>query len=376
MKTKYRCDWRKFFGCAAGVAAMAIVLCPLKVLAETRGYVVSYLHVANHHAEGNCPDGDNGDFGTIKARAYKLRGLSQKQIDELNSGKVNPLGGEVSDVVTYRGTRNGKPANVFHYPLSQPDPHLKRVVGTSAYGFNLDGKGADDPGSFIDPETGEKGVDNELFRLLGCSRGYTDDLPVRPYFEGEQFRVLAIEMPAWLISVSGEDLSRDGEVTVSIHRAIGRRLTNATGETLFHASYVIDNNSPTRGTFRGELKNGEFRSYPDQDVSIFWEGELSFFTKFELRRAQLRFNIGDDGSLAGYMGGYHIWEDYWVGLQDNGEISSNIDTAGLYRGMHDLAEAYPDPETGQNQAISATFRIDAAPAFLANSDGKFITAAN
>jgi len=37
-----------------------------------------------------------------------------------------------------------------------------------------------------------------------------------------------------------------------------------------------------------------------------------------------------------------------------------------------MADAYPDPKTGENQYISGTFRLEAQPAYLVNVEGKMV----
>src|SRR5438477_1284857 len=49
------------------------------------------------------------------------------------------------------------------------------VESKYAYGFNLDGQGAASVDSFEDPETHEVGVNNQLFRVLGCARAFRGD---------------------------------------------------------------------------------------------------------------------------------------------------------------------------------------------------------
>ena len=39
-----------------------------------------------------------------------------------------------------------------------------------------------------------------------------------------------------------------------------------------------------------------------------------------------------------------------------------------------MADAKPDPKTGQNQEISATFRMEAVPAYLTKLDGTVVAA--
>ena len=48
----------------------------------------------------------------------------------------------------------------------------RSVEGRYAYGLELDGKDWNSPRAFEEPDTHEKGIDNELYRTLGCIRTY------------------------------------------------------------------------------------------------------------------------------------------------------------------------------------------------------------
>ena len=45
---------------------------------------------------------------------------------------------------------------------------------------------------------------------------------------------------------------------------------------------------------------------------------------------------------------------------------------GLYWALKKMADSDPDPKTGQNRYISATWRMEAVPAYLANAAGKVV----
>ncbi len=55
-----------------------------------------------------------------------------------------------------------------------------------------------------------QGVDNNLWRTLGCFDAYNIRLPVRVYSEEYSWDSAIDSMPAWLLSISGDDLEKDG----------------------------------------------------------------------------------------------------------------------------------------------------------------------
>ena len=77
------------------------------------------------------------------------------------------------------------------------------------YGFNLDGK-VEARATSPTPETGEKGVKNQLYRVIGCINELkTHTLTDRPPLQLNYWNVLYEQMPAWLIEISGMDDPRE-----------------------------------------------------------------------------------------------------------------------------------------------------------------------
>ena len=347
---------------------------------ETQGYVVSAFHTATYSHEDNCPGGGNGGQNEVNQRGLEYIGYSP---EEARAALLNVDSFEQSDVgedgespllmqVMYRGKMNGEPANINHYPESQKDYNLELVSGPYAIGFDLDGLGPDQESGFEDPETGEKGVDNELFRAMGCFLNYDRTLPDRPIYEDIIWDFQRDVMPALLLSVTGEDLSEDGEVTVTFYKAVEHIRRNMTGGPLLDATYVIDPNPFTFGELKGRIEDGVLTTYAP-GAYVLWEGEAPTFTKIELTNARLRLKLNADHSLEGWLGGYQPWMDFWFLIGQAGELMHYIDVTGTYYNVKKLADAHPDPDTGENAAISATYRVELAPAFLATVDGKLLS---
>ena len=347
---------------------------------ETQGYVVSAFHTATYSHEDNCPGGGNGGQNEINRRALEYIGYSPEEartaLLTVNDNE-GPEVGEDGELplplqILYRGRLNGEPASINHYPESQEDYNLELVSGPYALGFDLDGSGPEQESGFEDPETGEKGVDNELFRAMGCFLNYDRTLPDRPIYEDIIWDFQRDVMPALLLSVTGEDLSEDGEVTVTFHKAVEHIRRNMTGGPLHDATYVIDPNPFTFGELKGRIEDGVLTTYAP-GARVLWEGEAPTFTKIDLTNARLRLNLIADHSLEGWLGGYQPWMDFWFLLSAAGEFMHYIDVTGTYYNVKKLADAHPDPDTGENASISATFRVELAPAFLATVDGKLLS---
>ena len=337
--------------------------------AETRGYVISMVHTATYADSDHCPMGGNGGPVELRTRRLIGAGYSESEAREimLNDGRDDE-GNRVEEMQLFgsflRQTWGGLEVNPGNVPYLLPDPHIETAEGRFAPGFNLDGRV--DPDDFEDPDTNEKGIDNELWRVIGCFDTFHVRKPVRAYNENITWDAVLDGMPAWLISVSGEDLSRDGDVTVTFDRALNVALRDASGGFLSGATYTIDSDPRSHSVFAGRIDNQILTIEPG-DFSM--QGESQFYAILRLTQTHLRLQMRLDGSVIGFLGGYQPWADYYHWLAIRGEVDGQIDLPGVYYAMKRLADGVPDPATGENTAISATYWLEAVPAFHTDVSG-------
>jgi hypothetical protein len=354
----------------AAVVAAALALAAPAALAETRGYAISLIYTASYHSPENCPKGGNGGPKEMKTRILMSRGYTkEKALAIIGNDDTDEQGNRI-DFRT-RGQIDGKPASVTTFPQSYPDPHIETAQGRYAYGFDLDGKSG--PSSFEDPETHQPGVDNQMWRVLGCFANYWVRRPVIPYNESIVWDTAMDSMPAWLMSISGEDLSKDGPVTVAFDRSLNVLMRDARGAVLPGSSYTIDDDPRSHSVFKGRLQNGVVTVEPG---SFFMQGESQFYAVLRLSKAQVRIYLKPDGTVYAVLGGYQPWLDYYHYLAIRGEGDGLVDLPGVYNAMKRLADANPDPATGQNRDISAAYYIEAAPVFHTSLDGRVVGTAH
>jgi hypothetical protein len=107
-------------------------------------------------------------------------------------------------------------------------------------------------------------------------------------------------------------------------------------------------------------------------LSIAEPGDLTLlldtlsFTELRLKQTHLRLNKQQNGDLEGLIGGYQPWNDVYFSFAQGGLAYENMiinDTPGDWYLLKKMADADPDPATGQNTAISAAYRIEAVPVF-------------
>ena len=356
-------------GLAAAALALVLVGATPAAFAETRGYVISMVHTATWRNTDTCPQGDNGGLSDLKTRRLVGRGYSEEEARAiLASGGVDGEGNRVP--INELPRLNGQDVNPGNVPVLVSDPQVRTAQGRFAHGFNLNG--VVEPDSFEDPASGERGVDNQMWRALGCFEVYQVRRPVRPYNEDIAWDTALDAMPAWLMSVSGPDLDRDGEVTVIFDRGLNVAMRDARGGVLSGATYVVDPDPRSHSVFAGRIEDGALTIEPG-DFSI--QGESQFYAILRFTGTRLRLEMADDGSASGIIGGYQPWRDYFHYLAIRGEENAQVDLPGVYYAMKRLADGVPDPETGENSAISAAYFLEAVPAFHATLAGEVVAQA-
>ncbi|MBY0510061.1 MAG: hypothetical protein K2P94_07890 [Rhodospirillaceae bacterium] len=333
---------------------------------ETRGFVVDWFHLATLSGQESCPTGLNPLSDVFYKRDLRNLGYSAKEVEELLKDFPN---GAYLPIITKRGRVDGKPVNIYAQPWTQPDPGIKIVEGKRAYGFNLDGK--DGPSNFVEPVTGEKGIDNQLYRAVGCTQSHTGALPHRPGFPQTVWDLERDYMPAWLIEVSGiDDFKNDDDVTVGFYRARSPVKRDASGDVRADMTMWVDPDPRLNNVAKARIKNGIITTDP---ITFRMVGNPMVMAEFDMRGARMRFELTPDGNLQGILGGYQLWETVYFGtFAAQGwatEHSAGVDMPAVYYALKRLADATPDAK-GQNTEISGTYWIESVPAFIKHSSDK------
>jgi len=279
---------------------------------ETKGFLLSWFHIAQYYDREDraCPDGINPGPEDYYRRELARIGTPQEEIDEYieNFLDLSQMQ-ERSKLVQMRGRINGEATDVYAHPYSVPDPNISLVKGPYGFGFNLDGK--DKPGDFMDPETGEHGIDNQVFKAVGCTQeirqhGPNEYAPLPTSY----WNVVVEVMPAVLIEISGiDDEQNDDDVTVAIYRGQERPMRDSGGGMLSGMSFRVDPNPKWHNVLKGEIRDGVIYTQPT-DVTIATDPFV--MPEYNFTDARLRLKINEDGTMNGKLGGYHEWYPfYW-----------------------------------------------------------------
>jgi hypothetical protein len=343
-------------------AAAIFLSSPAHAEPRTKSYVVSWFHVAQYYGgKSDCPDGLNPPSVDFYRRDL-MRIYPKKVVDDALKNFPGEDGTDQPWIPLVATRGNGKD-NVYVNPTTVPDPHLKQVQGHFAYGFNLDGKGAASPNGFEEPETHELGVDNQLYRAMGCIRSYrAGPPPDRPPMPAQIWDNLRDQVPAWLITIQS-DQEGDGPVTVIFDRAVEVAARDASGGARADMTFHIDPDPRGHNVLHGQRKDGRITIDPTPLTLI---ADPFLLPKFDFTNTHLRLDPRPDGGLRGILGGYLPWYPIYAQkavLAFGFEYATSVDVPGLYYALRSAADADPDPETGQNRKISTAYLIEAVPAF-------------
>ena len=348
--------------CGLVATCASVVACAT----ESKSFVVSWFAQATYTNDKDCSGGVHPEIEQIYLRYAQRMGVSPTKIAEWRksfmTGEDNK---ELQAFVGMRGRINSQPVNPYTNPASVIDLHMPGLDGKYAYGFDLDGKGAQSPDSFEDPETHERGVEHQLYRALGCTRAFRGTLAGRPTYWAWAWGQLKDSQPAWLITVTGQDLGKDGPVTIALDRALEHLRSNSDGSPRRDMGYRIDPDPRSHNIFRGEIKGGLLAVTEYGNLRLLQNPLVA--PELDLHRFHLRLKLNPDGLTKGFLGGYQPWHAIYFGFAGvgiGGEQQVTGDIPGFYYLMKRYADADPDPKTGQNRRISVTYYIEAVPAFV------------
>lgn len=342
------------------------------------GFVVSYIEYAlaeDFTENGACPDGTPLNLVEV----HQLTPAGKQHPGESDADYLDRM----RDAARRLGTSPDGQDLCMHPEVAAPDPHYRTVESSDipVYGIDLDGEnGAGDfPG--LD---GGYGIDNQWYRVVGCSRSYQSS------GQSNTFNV-GMLTGSWglLFKLEGiEDIRNDDMVTVHLYANADPIRLSPSREPLSYASYSPKPESRYRATTTGRIVDGILTTEP---VDAGFQNETnSMYTERPLRDARLQLEIAEDGKLSGYLAGftpvvamYDLAFAFRSGKKAGGELAPLALRAGsangaafvlghtchgAYQALLANADGHPDAETGAFTSISTQYRIEALPAFVVERD--------
>ena len=329
---------------------------------ETLGFVISMWRdeipdVAPEH----CPDGLN-----LNEREYFNipRGAVREARERL--GSLQAAEDEVF------------PPDACRDPLAQPDPgFITFDADVPVAGLDLDGVAStrarggqcahDD---FTSPD-GQPGIDNQHWRLLGCTRGYQPDGQIQRGADSGSFIKEGIPI---LMEVTGVDDARnDDDVRVRFASSADIiTLDAASGVVPWTSMDLYEDPAYVSEQTAGRITDGILTIEP-VDVRLRYRQQVIDF-EYYFRGLQVRAEVLPDGGLKGMIGAYwdidnmfRLRNDHRTRNRHTGRGASDAlgyMCAGMYHALPRLADGHPDPETGACTSISTAYHFEAAPAFV------------
>ena len=353
--------------CLAGVCLASV---PASApTSRTLGFVITLRNIAMNETRfaDECPEGFNPSYDEIW-----WHGLSKPDRARLTD---NGLKSRLDRYfVAIRRGPHGE--DVCMNPTVVKDPPLLLAEGRGAYGMNLDGTTTGEPtpksckhAKFTGLD-GTPGVDNQLYRLLGCVYGFRS---YGQYEANENENRKSNGNGMTLIEVTNVDDPRnDDDVTVTFYRSIDQYTLDVGGKFVPFSSYRIDapNGKPRySSSLKGRIKNGVLTTDAG-DVNLPFYGNYTYMNQL-LRNMRLRMEIAPNlASAKGMQAGYYDVEQLMFYIGGLGPIASSAisNCPSIYVAAHQIADGYPDPKTGDCTAISAAFNFSAVAAFIVHPD--------
>ncbi len=355
------------------LATMAVATVALPGVASadwTRSYVVEWNEPAIYYGAKDgvidpgtdCPAGTNPEVDWI--RVLTDAGYTREEAEWLRN-PANPTRSPVhgQNQMAFRGKDR---ANVYVNPTSTPDPGLVGVSGSIGEGIDLDGNRKS---GFTSP-AGEKGIDNNFYRTVGCWKTYRG--PRRLSSGALQFND-SMRNGAWttviVVAGKGNDPMNDKDVTVGFFVSNDKMVKDGNGSIARDYTFSIKPDATYEAIFPAQVKNGVITSTKAVDGVL---REPAYWPRLELLQAQVKLEMKPDGSLTGYVGGYRRWMDVYTGwVNARGPVIESltwVQLPGVYYALRRNADYSPTGPKGEKTHISYALRVEALPAYVMTPD--------
>ena len=355
------------------LAALALGVTGTAAAQWTKTYVIDWYEPAHYYGakEGviepgtDCPKGSNPepDWVKVLTKAGYTKQEAEWLRDPSHPFRVPNHG---QNQMAFRGENR---ANVYVNPESTPDPGLTGVSGKIGEGLDLDGNKTNGFSSL----TGERGIDNEFYRTLGCWKYLRG--PARQA-GNSQSRNDEMREGLWtvVVVVSGEgaDPMNDPSVKVGFYNSNDKMVKDGGGTIARRYTFRIAPDAKFEAILKAKTVNGEIVSTePTQEI---WLRDPSYARELQLLQAQLKLKMQDDGSLTGLLAGYRPWQRFYQGMVEaRGSVIEQlfwVELPGVYRALKRNADYSPTGPGGEKTHISFALRIDAIPAYVMTPDAK------
>lgn len=326
---------------------------------KTLGYTIVTRHHSTHETPGGkkeCPHGMQSSVMDNYYAKYPAGPIRDEQARKY--GVFHNIG------------PNGENGN--HMPLAVEDPlPFREAEGDTSYGMNLDGTTDGRETShtckhqkFASSPDGDAAIDNQLYRVIGCSAGYRTSGMQRVTI-GEQEST-----DRMLMEITGVvDERNSPDVTVTFYKGIEPIRRDGAGKPIPYLTQHIDTSgySSPEFTFRtkGRISDGVLITDPIDKAVLYGGGRLTL-TQVKAHDLRLRLKLTEEGAT-GHMAGYVDVASWWRAATRHAQAYpsvSNVSGPSLYRALLRNADGRRDAATGQCTAISTDYSVEMVRASL------------
>lgn len=348
---------------AVGYSALGLLLCSASIAQEkavppngTIGFALTDLFWSVYqtpNAKEECPQGFNDG--------------PREQYDILYPDPAKR---------TVVNTRLAREIETWHPTAEDEDFVFHSASGPYSYGLNLDGKV--DENDYQHPN-GEKGIDNQVYRAVGCIIGFRGPDGVEYIFQNKAITDAVYNRTMFELT-DVDDMQNDDHVVMTVYRGMDKLLTDATGDNVIAGgSQRIDTRWGRRliQQTTGKIVDGVLKTEPLDEMLIPWMN-LGVPTFQLIRDMRVEFKLTPTGAT-GLIAGYADVDTYYKQLIRNDSThhlsNGQISGVSLYKALRRFADAYPDKNTGANTAISTSLDAKLTQVYIVHPDGEAAKAA-
>lgn len=364
---------KALLGLTLGLGALAA---PASAFAAwSQGYVVDWYQMPSWQGgdkDVDCPNGNNPDPDW--AKLLKTSWRTDAEVAKMTTNGALGYGTPLAN----RGPVPGQ--NVARDPTLVPNPHMTPVTGNISYGFDLDGDAK--TGGFQSPDGSRKGVDNAVFRAVGCHSGFRGGSREKPrvaeFYEDNEMKS-GVYTVLVMLSGDGKDPRNDPHVRVGFYLAKDPIVKDANGQVARDYSYRVDPDPRFTTVYDAASKNGVVAPLkPLKQLKIReYSGRANFPPDLILEKAQVAITMKQNGTIHADLGGYRDWRYLyagWAAGYNANEISYKIDVTGMWYNLEQYADYKLPGAKGPNTHISSFYEMDAIPAFIVAPDNHSVVA--
>jgi len=346
----------------AGAASAAVTDPATAKPTRTLGFAVTSFPYAIYKGANDCPDGM-----AMAAKEIYLAATTPAERTRL----TKPENLKEFEQKAYHTTDGKDLCQAPDYPRAPQRTTQSKI----SYGMNIDGT---DDGHATDTTcahekftgpNGEPAVDNQTYRVLGCSSNFRGFPGEEGYLESLRNAAFKDGGTTMLIEVMGvKDVQNSDDVTVGVYNGTSPMMIDANGHMLPYASLTVTSDKKFQATLHGKIENGVLTTQPG-DIALEYDfgGYPSYF---HYKAARLRLQLNADGTAKGMLAGYLVASDVDLTPHAKQESAEMIgyDCPTFSQAVRRYADGFKDPKTGQCTALSTAFNIEAIPAFVIHPD--------